>query len=143
MTREDILLVQQSWLKIAPVKQVTAELFYMKLSELDPGLRVLFDADLRDSRRRFVQLVDATVRGLDRADVLVGAVREVGIRNPAFGTSDRHHGTVAAALLWTLGKALRHDFTQPVKAAWIKLFGMLSQTLRAPLGSGVGDAQAA
>jgi hemoglobin-like flavoprotein len=141
MTSEDILLVQQSWLKIAPVKQVTAELFYMKLSELDPGLRGLFDADLHDSSRRFVQLLDATVRGLDRADVLMGAVREVGIRNPAFGTSDRHHGTVAAALLWTLAKALRRDFTPAVKTAWIKVFGVLSQTLRAPLSQ--NDAQAA
>ena len=131
MTNADILLVQESWLAITPVKQITAELFYMKLSELDPGLRVLFDADLRAGSRKFVKLAYATVRGLDRADLLMGAVREVGIRNPIFGRSERRHGTVAAALLWTLGEALRDDFTRPVKAAWIKLFGALSQTLRA------------
>lgn len=141
MTGEDILLVQESWLKMSPVKQVTAELFYMKLSELDPALRLLFDDDLRASSHKFVQLLDATVRGLDRADVLMAAVREVGLRNPTFGLTDAHHGTVAAALLWTLEKALRHDFTMPVKAAWIKIFGVLSQELRAPLV--LGDAQAA
>ena len=132
MTSDDILLVQRSWGKIAPVKQITAELFYMRLAEIDPGLRVLFDDDIRESSRRFIQLLDATVRGLERTDVLLAAVREVGIRNPAFGLSDEHHASVAAALLWTLEKALRREFTAAVKAAWIKTFGVLSQTIRAP-----------
>lgn len=141
MTSEDILLVQESWLKITPVKHVTAELFYVKLSELDPDLRLLFDDDLQASNRKFVQLIDATVHGLERTDVLMAAVREVGIRNPTFGLNDAHHGTVAAALLWTLAKALRGDFTPTVKAAWIRIFGVLSQELRAPLV--LGGARAA
>ncbi len=140
MTGEDILLVQKSWLAINPVKQIAAELFYVKLSELDPGLRLLYDDDLHASNRKFVQLLDATVRGLDRADVLMAAIREVGIRHPTFGLTDAHHGTVAAALLWTLEKALRRDFTPTVKAAWIRIFGVLSQRLR---GSSIDAAQAA
>src|SRR3954465_3215603 len=121
MTSEDILLVQRSWLSIAPVKQATAEFFYVKLFELDPDLRPLFERDSSEAMRKFVRLLDATVRGLERTDVLMPAVREVGIRNPTFGASDTHHGTVAAALLWTLGKALRRDFSPAVKAAWIKI----------------------
>lgn len=129
MTNEDILLVQQSWQKIEPVKRVTAELFYLKLAELDPALKVYFDDDLRTSCSRFLQLTDATVRSLDR-EVLLGAVRHLGLRNPTFGMSDQHHGSVAAALLWVLDKALRGDFTAEVKAAWIKAFGVLSQAMR-------------
>src|SRR6187551_424653 len=45
MTGDDILLVQESWLSITPVKQITAELFYDKLFELDPGLRALLQGD--------------------------------------------------------------------------------------------------
>jgi len=130
VTSEDILLVQRSWLEITPVKQITAELFFGKLSELDPGLRQLFDDDQGAGNRKFVRMLDATVRGLDRSDVLMAAVREVGVRHPAFGRADTHHGTVAAALLWTLEKALRDDFTPAVKSAWIKIFGVLSQELR-------------
>jgi hemoglobin-like flavoprotein len=131
MTSEDILLVQESWLSITPVKQVTAELFYVKLFELDPDLRRLFEQDAREASRKFIQLLDATVRGLERTDVLMSAVREVGIRNPTFGASDVHHGTVAAALLWTLHKALRRDFSPAVKAAWIEIFGVLSREVGA------------
>ena len=131
MTGDDILLVQESWLSITPVKQITAELFYDKLFELDPGLRALLQGDAGAANGKFVRLLDATVRGLERTDVLMFAVREVGIRNPIFGASDAHHGTVAAALLWTLDKALRGDLTPAVKAAWIRTFGVLSQGLRA------------
>jgi len=135
MTNEDVLLVQESWDKVTPVKQITAELFYMRLAEIDPGLRLLFDDDRQESNRKFVQLLDATVRGLERQDVLLAAVREVGMRHPTFGLSDQHHGSVAAALLWTLEKALRRDFTASVKAAWIRTFGVLSQTMRVPAGA--------
>jgi hemoglobin-like flavoprotein len=129
MTNQDIQLVQQSWRKIEPVRRVTAELFYLKLAELDPALKVFFDDDLHASCGKFLQLADATVRSLDR-EVLLGAVRHLGLRNPTFGMSDQHHGSVAAALLWVLGKALRRDFTAEVKSAWIKAFAVLSQAMR-------------
>jgi hemoglobin-like flavoprotein len=130
MTQDDIALVQQSWRTIEPVKRITAELFYVKLFELDPALRLFLGDDLQSSSRRFMQLMDATVRGLDRADVLLPAIRELGIRHPRFGDSDLHHATIAAALLWTLEKGLRADFTPEIRSAWIKTYGVLSQTLR-------------
>ena len=36
MTNQDILLVQLSWRKVLPIKDAAAELFYLKLFELDP-----------------------------------------------------------------------------------------------------------
>jgi hemoglobin-like flavoprotein len=130
MTEDDIAMVQQSWHTIEPVKRITAELFYVKLFELDPTLRLLFSDDLQLRAQRFIQLMDATVRGLGRADVLMPAIRELGIRHPRFGESDLHHGNIATALFWTLQKGLRDDFTPQVQSAWIKTYGVLSQTLR-------------
>jgi hemoglobin-like flavoprotein len=130
MTEDDIKRVQQSWRTIEPVKRVTAELFYVKLFELDPTLRLLFSDDLQLRAQRFIRLMDATVRALDRSDVLMPAIRELGIRHPRFGGSDAHHANVAAALLWSLEKGLRADFTAEARSAWIKIYGVLSQTLR-------------
>ena len=130
MTEDDIALVQESWRTIEPVKHIAAELFYVKLFELDTTLSVLFSDDLKLRSQKFTQLMDATVRGLGRADVLMPAIRELGIRHPLFGGSDAHHGTIAGALLWTLEKCLRNDFTPQVKTAWIKTYGVLSQTMR-------------
>lgn len=130
MTQDDIALVQQSWRTIEPVKRVTAELFYVKLFELDGVLRLLFSDDLQLRTQKFLQLMDATVKGLDRSDVLMSAVRELGIRHPRFGESDLHHANIAAALFWALEKGLRADFTAEARSAWIKTYGVLSQTLR-------------
>jgi hemoglobin-like flavoprotein len=130
MTEDDIAQVQESWRTIDSVKHIAAELFYVKLFELDPQLRLMYGDDLRLCTQKFTELMDATVRGLDRAEMLMPAIRELGIRHPTFGESDAHHGTVASALLWTLEKGLRKDFTPQIKSAWIKICGVLSQTLR-------------
>jgi len=131
MTREEIARVQASWHTIEPVKRVAAELFYVKLFELDSTLKLLFSDDLQQREQKFLQLMDATVQGLEFSEVMMSAVRELGIRHPLFGDSDEHHGTVAAALFWTLEKCLRKEFTEQVRAAWTSTFEELSHTMRA------------
>ena len=74
MTKEDITLIQRSWHTIDPVKRVAAELFYVKLFELDPTLKLLFSDDMKLREQKFMQLMDATINGLERADVLMPAV---------------------------------------------------------------------
>ena len=130
MTLDDITLVQESWRKVEPMKEIAAELFYARLFELDPALRLTFGDDMRQRHKRFTQILDATVRALGRFDVLLPAVRELGIRHPLAGEVDEHHANIASALLWTLEKGLRKDFTPQVKSAWIKTYGVLSQTMR-------------
>lgn len=130
MTKEDIALVQESWHTMAPVKRVAAELFYVKLFELDHTLQLLLSDDLKLRQQKFLQLMDATVQGLERVDLLMPAIRELGIRHPLFADSEERHSTVVAALMWTLEKCLRKDFTAELKSAWIKTYGVLSEALR-------------
>lgn len=130
MTPDDIAQVQESWRKIEPVKEIVAELFYARLFELDPLMRNVCGDDRKDRHKRFSQVVGATVRGLARVDMLLPAVREFGMRHPLPGETEQHHANVGSALLWMLEKALRADFTPEVKGAWIKAYGMLSQTIR-------------
>jgi hemoglobin-like flavoprotein len=129
MTVDDIARVQASWHTIEPVKRVAAELFYVKLFELDATLKLLFSDDLQLREQKFLQFMDATVKGLEHVDVMRAAVRELGIRHPLFGDSEEHHGTVATALFWTLRKCLRNEFTDEIRASWVRTFDLLSQTL--------------
>ena len=131
MTNEDILLVQLSWRKVLPIKDTFAELFYLKLFEIDPALRPLFTDDLEQQGEKLVQMISAAVRGLERLDALLPVVRELGVRHNVYGVREEHYGPVGTALLWTLEQALRADFTSEVKSAWIKTYGVLSQTMRA------------
>jgi len=130
MTPEDILLVQQSWQKVLPLNEIAAALFYRKLLALDPELRPLFIGDMAQQGTKLLQMITAAVRGLDRLDALLPVVRDLGMRHGACGVRDEHYGTVAAALLWTLEQALREEFTPEIKSAWIKAYGVLSQTMR-------------
>jgi hemoglobin-like flavoprotein len=130
MTPDDVRMVQDSWRKMEPVKEIAAALFYTRLFELDPPLRHVCGEDLKESYQRFIQVISATVGGLARVEILLPAVREFGMRHPLPGETEQHHANVASALLWTLEKALRRDFTPEVKSAWIKAYGVLSQTVR-------------
>jgi hemoglobin-like flavoprotein len=129
MTRDEITRVQASWRAVGSVKRVAAELFYVKLFELDSTLKLLL-ADRQTREQKFLQIVDATVNGLEHSEVMMSAVRELGIRHPLFGDSDEHHGPVATALFWSLEKCLRRDFTDEVRAAWRNVYEVLSKTLR-------------
>lgn len=130
MTAEDTRLVQESWSRIEFVQEMVAELFYTRLFELDPAARELFAVDARERQRKFASFMGATVRALDRTEVLLPVVRALGVRNPLLAQNDRFHANVALALLWTLQKSLRGDLTPEVKSAWIATYGVLSLTLR-------------
>jgi hemoglobin-like flavoprotein len=130
MTSEDILLVQLSWRKILPIKDDAAELFYLKLFGIDPSLRGLFGDDMEQQGAKLMQMITAAVRGLDRMDALLPVIRELGMRHVAYGVRDAHYAAVGTALLWTLEQTLRGDFTPEVKSAWIKTYGVLSQSMR-------------
>jgi len=132
MTNEEILLVQRSWNQVLPLKEKAAELFYRKLFELDPGLRRLFTGDLEQQGTKLMQMITAAVNSLNRLGVLLPVVRELGRRHGTYGVRDEHYDTVATALLWTLEQGLGDDFTPAVKAAWIKVYGVLSQAMRMP-----------
>ena len=130
MTHDDILYVQSSWRTVLPMKETAAALFYRKLFQLDPSLRALFSHDMDQQGAKLIQMITAAVRALDRMDVLLPVVRELGTRHFVYGVRDGHYGSVGTALLWTLEQALRQDFTPEVKSAWIKTYGVLSQTMR-------------
>lgn len=130
MTNDEIQLVQRSWLQARPMNQAIAEVFFARLFELDPGMRALFDQDLSKPRTRLLQIISASVRGLDRLDAMLPVLRLLGMRHRLLGVRDEHYASVAAAWLWTLEKALRAEFTPVVKSAWIKTYGVLSQPLR-------------
>jgi len=130
MTNDDKLLVQRSWERVLALEDAAPRLFYQKLFEMDPALRGLFKGDLQEQGTKLVQMITAAVRGLDRLDALLPVVRNLGARHGAYGVRDQDYGTVAAALLATLEQGLGGEFTPEVKSAWIKTYGVLSQTMR-------------
>jgi hemoglobin-like flavoprotein len=130
VTNTQKTLVQGSFAAVIPIADDAAVLFYRRLFELDPSLERMFKGDMKEQRRKLMQMLTAAVKGLDRLDQLVPVVEDLGRRHAAYGVADAHYGTVGAALLWTLEKGLGDAFTPEVRDAWIAVYGLLAGTMK-------------
>ena len=131
MNEHQKYLVQSSFEKVAPIADTAAALFYGRLFELDPSLRPLFPADLREQGRKLMSMLTLAVRGLDRPDQLIPAVQGLGRRHVGYSVKPEHYQVVGSALLWTLKEGLGEDFTPEVKDAWIAVYTLLATTMQA------------
>lgn len=131
MTPHQIVLIQDSWQKVVPIKEKAAELFYGKLFELDPSLKPLFKGDMEAQGRKLMLMLDAVVTKLQGLADLVPAIQALGRRHTGYGVKESHYATVGTALLWTLGVGLGDAFTTEVKEAWTQAYVTLSGAMKA------------
>ena len=131
MTSESIRLVQTSWQTVLPIADQAAALFYGRLFELDPSLKVLFRGDMTEQGKKLMQMIGVAVNGLDALDDLVPAVQSLGKRHAGYGVTDAHYETVGGALLWTLERGLGSAFTPAVQGAWTTVYTVLATTMKA------------
>jgi hemoglobin-like flavoprotein len=130
LTASQKTLVQDTFAIITPIADDAAALFYKKLFELDPSLERMFRGDMKEQRKKLMQMLTAAVKGLDRLDQLVPVVQDLGRRHVRYGVADEHYDTVGAALLWTLEAGLGRGFTADVREAWATVYGLLATTMK-------------
>jgi hemoglobin-like flavoprotein len=124
-------LVQESWMQVEPIADTAATLFYGRLFELDPALRPLFPAtDLRDQKKKLMQTLTVTVRGLYRLDELTHALEALGRRHAGYRVEDAHYEAVGQALLWTLEQGLGAAFTPEVRDAWAETYQLVASVMQ-------------
>ena len=142
MTLEQIRLVQESWLKVLPVKEITAERFYGRLFQLDPSLRALFTRDMKEQSKKFLDMMDLVVGGLDRFEEdVVPVVRDLGARHSSYGVKPQHYQTLKLALLGVLEEVLGDAFAGETKQAWAATYDLLAQAMiELPSAPATGDA---
>jgi hemoglobin-like flavoprotein len=137
MTPKQKVLVQRSFLKVAPIAEQAADLFYSRLFSLDPALQPLFKGDMKEQGRKLMRMIATAVNGLDRLEELVPAIQDMGRRHVVYGVRAAHYDSVGAALLWTLEKGLGPEFTPEVKEAWAAVYGILAGTMKDAAYKGV------
>lgn len=131
MTPRQKELVQASWAKVVPIADTAAGLFYGKLFELDPSLRPMFSTDIKEQGKKLMTMITLAVKGLDDLNALVPAVQALGKRHVGYGVKDQHYVTVATALLWTLEKGLGEAWNPELRDAWIAVYTVLADTMKA------------
>lgn len=130
MTPAQVALVQQTWRKVIPVRDLAAQLFYGKLFSLEPGLKALFRGDLAEQGRNLNAMISVAVSGLDRPERLLPALGQLGRRHASYGVEPRHYALVATALLWTLEKCLGEAFTPEARTAWGAAYALIAGAMQ-------------
>ena len=105
-------------------------MFYGRLFELDPTLKPLFKGDMTEQGRTLMTMIGTAVANLNKLDAIVPAVQDLGRRHKDYGVLPEHYGTVATALLWTLGQGLGDAFTPQVEAAWTEAYTILATVMQ-------------
>src|SRR5215207_4901026 len=99
MTPEQKLLVQSSFAKVAPIADLAASMFYTRLFETDPSLRVLFKGDMAEQGRKLMKTLALVVSSLNRLAELTPVIQKMGERHASYGVKDYHYDIVGRALL--------------------------------------------
>ena len=131
MTPEQIALVQESFARVLPIRDVAAALFYGLLFSIDPSTRHLFRGDLTAQSAKLMAALATVVRALDDLEPKLEDIRALARRHVGYGVRDAHYASVGAALLWTLEQGLGDDWTPQVAEAWAAAYEVLSGTMRA------------
>jgi hemoglobin-like flavoprotein len=131
MTPEQKRNVQHTFAQLTPLAAANvAELFYLRLFQLDPDVKVLFRGDLEVQGRKLMQMLGVAVQCLDDMEQLVPTVQDLGRRHAGYGVQDHHYATVGEALLWTLEKTLGSDFTPETRAAWATVYTFIATLMK-------------
>ena len=130
MTPQQKQLVQDSFKKVAPIAPLAADLFYARLFELDPELRLLFKSDMKRQGMSLMTMLASAVRGLDKPDALVPVLKSLGRRHVVYGVKDSHYATVGQALLDTLAHAMGEEFDDEMRAAWTAVFSLMASVMQ-------------
>ena len=130
MTPQQIVLVRNSFARIAPIADHAAALFYDNLFLAQPQLRSLFrNADMASQGAKLVQMIGAAVKLLDSPGALMPVLGKLGARHAGYSVKAVHYGMVGSALMKTLEQGLGDAFDAPTREAWATMYEVVSRTM--------------
>jgi hemoglobin-like flavoprotein len=130
LTDQEKELISMSFMKVAMNQEKVTQLFYGCLFETAPETRPLFkNADMREQGRKLMQTLATVVGSLHRLDALADDLHALGRRHIAYGVSQEQYELVGNVLFYTLETALAEDFTPETKAAWVKVYTLLTESI--------------
>ena len=129
MTPQQVDLVQASFIKVVPMANRAAALFYGRLFETAPETRALFRSDIDRQGRKLMSALKTVVNNLGDFETIVPVARDLAKRHVAYGVAREHYSLVGSALLWTLEQGLADEFTPALRAAWEAAYSALSEVM--------------
>ena len=142
LTDQEKSHIVNSFRLVVPIAETAADLFYKRLFEIAPQYRSLFSDDMASQKRKLVVMLSFIVKSIDwkqeewaaeidPQDDLALVVLAMGRRHTSlYKIPDESYAHVGEALLWTLDQGLGSAFTDEVREAWTRLYGVLATTMK-------------
>jgi hemoglobin-like flavoprotein len=129
MTSEQIRLIRSSFGRLISIAEPAAALFYAELFKADPSLQAMFKGDMKQQGVKLMQMIGSAVGLLDKPQLLMPVLRQLGRRHGGYGVQQAHYDSVGVALLQTLEQGLGDAFDEPTRTAWAAMYALVSQLM--------------
>lgn len=124
--------LRRGWELVEPIADEAAQLFYARLFELDPSLRLLFHTEPAVQRRKFTETLAMLVKCAGQPDDLLSMLVSLGERHVHYGVRREHYDTVGEALMWTLDQGLGLLATAASRDAWRVTWEVVADAMGGP-----------
>ena len=129
LTTEQKRLILKSFFRLEPALDLVAQLFFLKLFRLDPGLRKKFDGPVEMQARKFSAGAKLAMISLGHEDGLAPTLKLLGTRHRQMGIRSRHYRTMSRALIWTLERSLDKSFDRDTRDAWTTMLAQFTKVM--------------
>lgn len=142
LTDVDKRVIRESWRLVVPIADTAADLFYKRLFELKPAYQQYFKNDMASQKRKLLAMLGFIVKSLDwpesawrenvdEEDDLFLVMLALGRRHTElYKIPDSTYAAVGEALLWTLDYGLGKKFDAAARAAWTKVYTLISSAMK-------------
>jgi hemoglobin-like flavoprotein len=110
--------LRESWGLVVPMADEAAQLFYARLFELNPALRLLFHTDPAVQRQKLMEALAVVVASAGQPNDVLPMLVALGDRHAGYGVRHEHYATAGEALMWTLDHGLGLLQTKEARDAW-------------------------
>jgi hemoglobin-like flavoprotein len=130
LSKEDIKLVQDSFVKVSAKQQEAGDVLYTHLFECCPDVAGIFKADMKEQSRQFLKMIKTVVEGLNNVHIIMPAIQNLGNRHVDYGVTAEQYKYFKESLIFALDKVLGKDFDEKTKSAWSKLYDVLGDLMK-------------
>lgn len=104
-------------------------LFYSKLFNENPGIRVLFPKDMTAQNKKLADMLTTIISSINHRDILKKNVDDIILKHVIHHIKPEYYNVAAKSLLWTLEQGLGTDWNTEVKEAWISCYSSLTEMM--------------
>jgi hemoglobin-like flavoprotein len=131
MTPRQLQLIRETFPELREVAAPLTQLFYGRMFEIAPSTRAIFKSDIRVQGRKFTDMIETLVHGLDEFDGFLPVLRAMGQRHVAYGVRPGDYAALSDAFLWSVSQVLGEAFSAEVREAWAALLDNVSTVMKA------------